>query len=191
MAQGFDVLRAVVCRSSGGSEAMSLLKKVLNAVKKIFKVTVKRPKKTRKASRKVKKVVKVQRSSPSRKTKKLSAPKKISKKNFKAAKSFPKKQTASSTQPRPKTSPKQLPQLAKIGEVTHYFDKIKVCVIRIDKGTIKKGDRLIIEGNKGSLSQAVSSMQIENEDVVSARKGQLIGLKVAKEVYVGDAVAKV
>lgn len=81
-------------------------------------------------------------------------------------------------------------KLSPVGEVTHYFDKIKVCVIRIDHGTVKKGDRLRIEGNKGNLVQDVSSMQIENEDVASARKGQTIGLKVKKMVYVGDAVQK-
>lgn len=171
---------------------MSLLRKVFNAVKKIFRVAVKRRKKPKKATKKIKKVIRVKKPSSLRKTKKVSAKKKTSPKKFKPAKSVPKKQTASVTQPKSKTSTtKSLPKLDKIGEVTHYFDKIKVCVIRIDKGTIKKGDRLIIEGNKGSLTQTVSSMQIENEDVAIARKGQLIGLKVAKEVYVADAVAKV
>ena len=33
-----------------------------------------------------------------------------------------------------------------VGEVTHYFDRIKVCVIRIDRDHIKKGDRLLIRG---------------------------------------------
>ena len=83
-------------------------------------------------------------------------------------------------------SPKAVP----LGAVTHYFDRIKVCVIRIDHDHIKKGDSLLIQGPKGALVQKVSSMQIENEDVSSARKGQLIGLKVTKAVFAGDHVFK-
>ena len=74
------------------------------------------------------------------------------------------------------------------GEVTHFFDRIQVCVIKITRGGIQKGDRLLIEGKAGQLEQKVTSMQIESQDVNSARRGQLIGLKVNKPVKVGDRV---
>lgn len=76
-----------------------------------------------------------------------------------------------------------------IGEVTHYFDRIKVCVVRIDFGTLKKGDQITINGKKSKLTQTVDSLQIENEDVAIARKGQLVGLKVKKVVTVGSKVS--
>ena len=63
-------------------------------------------------------------------------------------------------------------------------------MVKIDHGEVKKGDRLLIEGNKGSSIQVINSMQIENEDVAIARKGQLIGLKVKKAVHAGDLVKK-
>lgn len=170
---------------------MSLLRRVFNSFKKLFKVSVKRRKKPRKDPRKTKRNIKVKKSSPLRKIKRPSSRSKASQKSLKSAKPAPKKITSSSSSQRIKTiNANRIQGSNKLGEVTHYFDKIKVCVIKINTGTIKKGDSLTIEGNKGSLTQVVSSMQIENEDVTSARKGQLVGLKVAKEVYVGDSVVK-
>lgn len=95
-----------------------------------------------------------------------------------------------------KNGPARLKNVAKkpenngkpIGEVTHYFDKIKVCVVRIDVGMLKKGDRILISGKGSELIQTVDSMQIENEDVVIARKGQLVGLKVKEAVIVGSKI---
>lgn len=80
--------------------------------------------------------------------------------------------------------------LVKVGEITHYFDRIKVCVIKVTQGTILIGDRLTIAGPKVQFIQKVWSMQIESEDVKVAKKGQLIGLKVDKLVRVGDMVYK-
>ena len=82
------------------------------------------------------------------------------------------------------------PNLAQAGEITHYFDRIKVCVIKITQGSILIGDRLTIKGSKTSFVQKVWSMQIESKDVKVARKGQLIGIKVDKPVAVGDIVYK-
>lgn len=82
------------------------------------------------------------------------------------------------------------PSLTEMGVITHYFDRIKVCVVKLTQGTILIGDKLIIQGNKTKFVQKVWSMQIESEDVKVARKGQLIGLKVDKIVAVGDKVYK-
>ncbi len=82
------------------------------------------------------------------------------------------------------------PNLVQAGEITHYFDRIKVCVIKITQGSILIGDRLTIKGPKTSFVQKVWSMQIESQDVKVAKKGQLIGVKVEKSVAVGDVVYK-
>jgi hypothetical protein len=157
---------------------MSILKKVIRAVKKIFNATVK-PRRAPKKRPSKRKTVKVVRRRP------------VSKPKVKVVKASVSKKAAPVAK---KTAKKALPPKPAgvlVGEVTHYFDRIKVCVIRIDRDHIKRGDRLVIEGPKGSVLQPVSSMQIENEDVVSAKKGQLIGLKVAKEVSVKDGVYKI
>ena len=80
--------------------------------------------------------------------------------------------------------------LARVGEITQYFDRIKVCVVKITQGTILIGDKLTIAGKKSKFVQKVWSMQIESRDVKVAKKGQLIGLKVDKPVEVGDVVYK-
>ncbi len=82
------------------------------------------------------------------------------------------------------------PSLREAGVITHYFDRIKVCVVKVTQGTILIGDKLTIVGPKTKFTQKVWSMQIESEDVKVAKKGQLIGLKVDKIVAVGDKVYK-
>jgi len=91
----------------------------------------------------------------------------------------------------PKSSAKSIdPSLTEVGEITHYFERIKVCVVKITQGTVLIGDKLNIQGVKTKFIQKVWSMQIESEDVKIAKKGQLIGLKVDKLVAVGDKVYK-
>lgn len=82
------------------------------------------------------------------------------------------------------------PSLAQVGVITHYFDRIKVCVVKVTHGTILIGDKLTILGKKTKFVQKAWSMQIESADVKVAKKGQLIGLKVDKIVAVGDKVYK-
>jgi translation elongation factor EF-G len=162
---------------------MSILKKVIRAIKKIFNVSIKRRRSPKK------KVLKAS-------AKKRKAPKFVPRPKVKSRpkpKTAAKKKTVASKPKLAKAKPVQTPSKpvgALVGEVTHYFDRIKVCVIRIDRDHIKKGDRLLIRGPKEELSQNVTSMQIENEDVSLAKKGQLIGLKVIKPVSVKDAVYK-
>lgn len=82
------------------------------------------------------------------------------------------------------------PALVQVGVITHYFDRIKVCVVKLTQGTVLIGDKLTIHGPKTKFVQKVWSMQIESLDVKVAKKGQLIGIKVDKLVAVGDRVYK-
>ena len=81
------------------------------------------------------------------------------------------------------------PSLTVAGEITHYFDRIKVAVVKVS-GSILIGDKLTVFGPKTFFVQKVWSMQIESVDVKVAKKGQDIGLKVDKLVRVGDKVYK-
>jgi translation initiation factor IF-2 len=94
------------------------------------------------------------------------------------------------TKPAPKALDVIDPALVQVGTVTHYFDRIKVCVVKLTQGTVLIGDKLTIQGAKTKFVQKVWSMQIESEDVKVARKGQIIGLKVDKIAAVGDKVYK-
>ncbi len=78
-----------------------------------------------------------------------------------------------------------------IGEITHYFSKIKVCVIKMTAGTIALNDPLHIKGSSTDFRQKVGSLQIENSDVRIAKKEQLVGMKVKHKVRQGDQVFKI
>ncbi len=138
--------------------------------------------------------------------KKRATVKKVVRKAVKKKAARPQPKPKSAAKPLPKTNlkvkaapvakvkaPKQPlidPSLVETGEITHYFDRIKVCVIKLTAGTVLIGDKLTIVGPKTKFVQKVWSMQIESVDVKVAKKGQLIGIKVEKPVAVGDKVYK-
>ncbi len=76
-----------------------------------------------------------------------------------------------------------------VGEITHYFDKIGVAIVKVTD-SIKVGDRISIKGKTTNFQQAVQSMQIEHVNVDEAGNGDEIGLKVDKQVREGDKVYK-
>lgn len=82
---------------------------------------------------------------------------------------------------------KELPKGKQIGEITHYYNHLGVGVIALKKG-IAKGDTIIIAGRGKEFEQAVSSMQVEHEEVDSAKPGDDVGLKVDQTVKPGDLV---
>jgi len=74
-----------------------------------------------------------------------------------------------------------------IAQITHYFPKIQVVVLRMS-GVLRVNEEIHIKGKISDFKQVVSSMQIESVDVKMAKKNQLVGLKVEKEAHVGDKV---
>jgi putative protease len=76
-----------------------------------------------------------------------------------------------------------------IGEITHYFDKIGVAIVKLSS-RIKVGDTISIEGASTSFKQSVSSIQIEHINVDEAGAGEEVGLKVEQKVKEGDKVFK-
>jgi translation elongation factor EF-1alpha len=78
----------------------------------------------------------------------------------------------------------------KVGEITHYFTKIGVGVIKLEN-ELKVGDTISVEGTTTNFTQKVDSMQVEHENVEVAKAGDSIGLKVADRVRTGDEVYKV
>lgn len=78
---------------------------------------------------------------------------------------------------------------APIGKITHFFPKISVAVLKADK-TIKKGDKIVIEGHGNKLEMTVESMQINHKDVNACKPGEEAGMKVPEDVKEGDLVFK-
>ncbi len=78
--------------------------------------------------------------------------------------------------------------MVEVAVITHYFDRIKVAVAGMTKGTILIGDKVTIVGMNKKFTQKVWSMQMDNQDIKIAKKGDEIGFKVDKPVAIGDVV---
>lgn len=78
----------------------------------------------------------------------------------------------------------------KIGEIIHYYNKIGVAVIKV-LSTIKVGDRIKISGHDHEFEQEIVSMQVEHQNISTAKKGDDVGMKVDQPAKDGDEVYKV
>ena len=78
----------------------------------------------------------------------------------------------------------------RIGEVTHFFDKISVAVLQLTD-TIQVGDTVHILGRSTDFQQEVTSLQIEHQPVNEAGPGQEVALRVKQPVHPRDKVFKI
>ncbi len=78
-----------------------------------------------------------------------------------------------------------------IGEITHYFSKISVCVVKMTRNNMRVGDKIRIKGNVSDFIQNIKSLQVQCRDSRVAGKGPLVGLKVNQIAWAGDKVYKV
>jgi len=78
-----------------------------------------------------------------------------------------------------------------IGKISDYFRKIGVAAIEITQGTLSVGDTIRIKGHTTDFTQVVESMQVEHQNVQTAKAGDSIGIKVKDHVRDHDEVYKV
>lgn len=76
-----------------------------------------------------------------------------------------------------------------IGIFVHYYDKIRVGVIKLSS-SLSVGDRIVYETYDGPFEEIVKSMEINREPVFQARKGKEIGLKLKKIPKIWSTVRK-
>ncbi len=76
-----------------------------------------------------------------------------------------------------------------VGKVTHFYDRIGVAVVTLDR-VLKIGDRIKIGKADSFFEQEVRSMQFDHKPLQSAKKGQEVGLKVDETVHSGDLLFK-
>ncbi len=74
-----------------------------------------------------------------------------------------------------------------LGKVTHYYDRLGVAVIKLDK-PLKTGNKLKFVHGQDEFYQSVESMQLEHEQIESGKKGQEVAVKVDKNVKSGTLV---
>lgn len=75
----------------------------------------------------------------------------------------------------------------KVGKIIHYYDKIGVAVVRLERG-LKAGDAIHVKGKTADFEQAVESMQVDHKNVGSAKKGEEVAVKLAEKAREGDEV---
>lgn len=80
--------------------------------------------------------------------------------------------------------------MAKVGKVSHYFDKIGVAALTLT-GPLAVGDTVKISGHGKDFTQTISSMQVDHAVVEKAKKGDDVAIKVDQKVKEGDEVERV
>jgi putative protease len=75
----------------------------------------------------------------------------------------------------------------KVGEVTHYYNKIGVGIIKFTTN-IKVGDTLLVKGHATDFKQTITEMEFDHKKIESAKKGQEVGIKLDKQVREKDEV---
>lgn len=79
----------------------------------------------------------------------------------------------------------------KIGKITHYFDKIKVIVVKLSDN-LSVGDTIrVVGGENTDFKQKIVSMEIKGEKIKKAKKGKVIGVKVKEKAREGYKIFKV
>jgi len=76
-----------------------------------------------------------------------------------------------------------------VGKVTHFYPKIGVAIVKLS-GNVSVGDTLRFEGNGRESEEQISSMQINHENISSAKKGDEVGMKISGQLREGDNVYK-
>ncbi|TSC91328.1 MAG: Uncharacterized protein CEN90_457 [Parcubacteria group bacterium Licking1014_17] len=72
----------------------------------------------------------------------------------------------------------------KIGVIIHWFDKISVAVVKL-ASPLKVGDGVKAKHGDSEFEFAVESMQVEHEDVKSAKKGEEVAIKFPQKAKEG------
>jgi putative protease len=74
-----------------------------------------------------------------------------------------------------------------LGKVTHYYDKIGVAVIRLNR-SLKVGDAVHFLGRQTDFEEKVTSMQVEHQAVSEGAAGSEVAVKVSQPVRGGDSM---
>lgn len=109
-----------------------------------------------------------------------------------AAKAKKKKAAAVKKQPAKKavSAPAGV-SLEEVGIITHYFPKVDAAVVKLTKGKLSVGDKIIIKGHTSDFKEKVGSIQLDHAPIQNAEQGMEIGLKVKSKVREHDVVYKI
>ena len=80
-----------------------------------------------------------------------------------------------------------MPKSNPIGKVAHWYDKLGVAVIKLNKA-IKVGDRIKVKRGDQEFTDTVTSMQLNHESISSGKKGDEVAVKVSQPAKEGAEV---
>jgi len=127
-----------------------------------------------------------------KKKKKVKKKVKAKRKALKKRKKVIKVKKAKAAMPKKKAAKKtSLPagvSLEEVGVITHYFPRVDAAVLKLTKGPLSIGDKIIIKGHTTDFKEKVNSMQLDHVPITNASVGQEIGIRVKKKVREHDAV---
>ena len=126
-----------------------------------------------------------------RREKKRAAPKKAKRKIVRAVKKKAAKKRRAAPAKRAAKSRPVPAGMEKIGDVTHYFPKVRAAAVLILKDSLKLGDDICIKGHTTDFKEAVTSMQLDRVPIEEGKKGQEIGLLVKSRTRIGDSVYRI
>lgn len=84
----------------------------------------------------------------------------------------------------------KLPKIKVVGRVVHYYDRIHVAIIELLM-PLSVGDTVLFKRSTSEHTQQIYSMQIDHLQVTKAKKGDVIGVQVSREVSEGALVMPV
>ena len=83
---------------------------------------------------------------------------------------------------------KKMPRTDKpVGEVTHYYSKLGVAIVRFDQD-VPVGKNATFQGATTDFSQDLNSMELDHKTLQTAPRGKEVGLKVKDKEREGDKV---
>ena len=77
-----------------------------------------------------------------------------------------------------------------IGRVAHWYDKIKVAVVKLT-GVLNVGDKIKVKRGEEEFEDSVSSMQLDHAPVQSGKKDQEVAIKLSQQAKEGALIFKV
>ncbi len=74
-----------------------------------------------------------------------------------------------------------------IGKVTHFYGNLNVAIVKFSK-PVEAGIKVHFKGATTDFEEIIKSMQFDHQPIEKVKKGQEVGIKIAKKVREGDLV---
>lgn len=75
-----------------------------------------------------------------------------------------------------------------VGVVEHFYPKVSVAVVKVEHGTLHRGDRIRIVGHGVDLEETIRSLEKDHEPIEEAHEGEEVGVWVVARVHEKDKV---